>query len=127
MNPTDLSLSFASPAFLWALLLVPAALLAYVFAQRRRARYAVRFTNLELLASILPRVPAWRRHLPAALSLFAHALLGAGVAQPHALIPVPKDQATVVLVMDTSGSMAARDVAPTRMDAARNAAKTFLD
>src|SRR5688572_31095966 len=107
---TDLSLTFASPAFLWALLAVPAALLAYLFAQRRRARYAVRFTNLELLASVLPRVPAWRRHLPAAFSLLALATLVGGLAQPHALIPVPKDQATVVLVMDTSGSMAATDV-----------------
>src|SRR5688500_10806497 len=127
MSPTDMSLSFASPAFLWALLALPAALAAYVFAQRRRARYAVRFTNLELLATVMPRVPAWRRHLPAALSLLALATLVAGFAQPHALIPVPKDQATVVLVMDTSGSMAATDVQPTRMGAARQAAKTFLD
>src|SRR5687767_15399897 len=97
MSPTDMSLSFASPAVLWALLAVPAALAAYVFAQRRRARYAVRFTNLELLASVLPRVPAWRRHLPPALSLLALASLLGAVAQPHALIPVPKDQATVVL------------------------------
>ena len=127
MSPTDMSLSFAAPAFLWALLALPAALAAYVFAQRRRARYAIRFTNLELLASVMPRIPAWRRHLPAAFSLLALATLVAGFAQPHALIPVPRDQATVVMVMDTSGSMAATDVQPSRMGAARRAGKTFLD
>jgi Ca-activated chloride channel homolog len=121
------SLSFASPAFLWALLAVPALLAAYLLAQRRRARYAVRFTNVELLATLIPRSAAWRRHVPPALALLSLAALLAGFARPQALIPVPKDQATIVMVMDTSGSMAASDVEPTRMAAARQAGKSFVD
>src|SRR6266508_2994627 len=121
------SLTLSSPAPLWALVAVPLALGAYLLAQRRRARYAARFTNLELLATLIPRSARWLRHVPPALALLALATLLLGVARPQALIPVPKDQATIVMVMDTSGSMAAADVEPTRIGAARQAAKSFLD
>ncbi len=121
------SLTFASPALLWGLLALPLAGIAYVLAQRRQARYAVRFTNLELLATLVPRAPAWRRHLPPALALLALGAIVLSVARPHALIPVPKEQATVVMVMDTSGSMAAADVQPSRIAAAKQAGQTFLN
>lgn len=120
-------MTFLSPALLWGLLLIPAALAAYVMVQRRRTRYAIRFTNLDLLANLIPKRPAWRRHLPAALYLAALVSLLVSLARPQALVPVPKEQATVVMVMDTSGSMAASDVQPNRMTAARSAGKTFLD
>src|SRR3712207_6461033 len=98
-------IAFEYPVLLWGLLALPLALAAYLFAQRRRARYAVRFTNLDLLANVVQRSPGWRRHLPPALYLGALAALLLSLARPHATVPVPRDQATVMLVMDVSGSM----------------------
>jgi Ca-activated chloride channel family protein len=112
---------------LWALVLVPAALAAYLWSQRRRSRYVARFTNLNLLASVIPRTPGWRRHLPAALYLLAMVGLLLALARPQATVLVPKEQATVVLVMDVSGSMDAVDVAPTRLVAAVAGAERFVD
>jgi Ca-activated chloride channel homolog len=120
-------MSFAWPLALWSLLLVPLALAAYVAVQRRRARYAVRFTNLDLLANLVERMPAWRRHVPPTLALLALTALLVGVARPQATVDVPREQATVVLTMDTSGSMTATDVAPDRLQAARAAAQRFVD
>jgi Ca-activated chloride channel homolog len=112
---------------LWALLLVPVALAAYLFAQRRRSRYTVRFTNLDLLANVVSGTPGWRRHLPPALYLLALAALLTSLARPQALTLVPKEQATLVLVMDVSGSMNATDVQPTRLVAAQRAASGFVE
>ncbi|HZD37778.1 MAG TPA: VWA domain-containing protein [Actinomycetes bacterium] len=120
-------MSLEWPGFLWALALVPVAVLAYLLGQRRRTRYAVRFTNLDLLANVVSRSPGWRRHLPPALYLLALTGLLLSLARPQAVTLVPKEQATVMLVMDTSGSMNATDVAPSRMIAAEQAAKVFLD
>jgi Ca-activated chloride channel homolog len=120
-------MSLEWPGFLWALALVPVAVLAYLFAQRRRTRYAVRFTNLDLLANVVSRSPGWRRHLPPALYLLALTGLLLSLARPQAVTLVPKEQATVMLVMDTSGSMNATDVAPSRMIAAEQAATDFLN
>ena len=115
------------PSFLWALLLVPVAVAAYLLGQRRRTRYAVRFTNLDLLANVVTRSPGWRRHLPPALYLLALTGLLLSLARPQAVTLVPKEQATVMLVMDTSGSMNATDVAPSRMISAEQAALTFVN
>jgi Ca-activated chloride channel family protein len=121
-------MTFEWPLALLALLLVPLALVGWILVQRRRAKYALRFTNLELLAAVSDRTPSRvRRHVPALLILLALAALLASFARPHAVIKVPKEQATVILTMDVSGSMAAEGVEPTRMDAARTAAKSFLD
>ena len=119
-------MSLEWPGLLWALLLVPAALLAYLLGQRRRTRYAVRFTNLDLLANVVSRSPGWRRHLPPALYLLALTGLLLSLARPQAVTLVPKEQATIMLVMDTSGSMNATDVAPSRLIAAEQAAMVFL-
>jgi len=119
--------SFAAPVWLLALVLVPLALAAYLWAQRRRTRYAARFTNLDLLASVVRQGPDWRRHLPPALFLVALAVLLLAAARPEREVSVPKEQATVILVMDVSGSMMATDVEPSRLVAAREAANTFLD
>jgi Ca-activated chloride channel family protein len=119
-------MSLEWPGFLWALALIPAALLAYLFGQRRRTRYAVRFTNLDLLANVVSRSPGWRRHLPPALYLLALTGLLLSLARPQAVTLVPKEQATVMLVMDTSGSMNATDVAPSRLIAAEQAAAMFV-
>jgi Ca-activated chloride channel homolog len=120
-------MSFEWPLALFGLILVPLALAGYLLAQRRRMRYAARFTNLDLLANVVERSPGWRRHLPPALALLALAALLTGMARPQATIPVPREQATVILAMDTSGSMRATDVAPSRLVAARSAAESFLD
>ncbi|HEX2036986.1 MAG TPA: VWA domain-containing protein [Chloroflexota bacterium] len=120
-------MTFASPVLLWGLLLIPAAVAAYAIGQRRRTRFAVRFTNLDLLANLTARTPAWRRHVPPVLYLLALATLLLSLARPQAMVPVPKEEATVVMVMDTSGSMAATDVQPSRLLAARAAGRTFLD
>lgn len=120
-------MTFELPFLLWGLLLVPLALVAYVLAQRRRQQYAVRFTNLDLLASVVHRSPGWRRHIPSALYLLALTALLISLARPQAIVPVPREKATVMLVMDLSGSMDATDVEPTRMIAARRAAISFLD
>ena len=120
-------MTFAWPLALAALALVPLALGAYLLLQRRRMRYAVRFTNLDLLANVVDRRPRWRRHVPPALFLIALALLLVGVARPQVVMQTPDERATVVLAMDVSGSMEATDVAPTRLVAAQRAAGTFLD
>ena len=120
-------MTFASPLALAGLVLVPLALAGYVVAQRRRTRYAVRFTNLNLLANLVERAPGRRRHVPAALLLLSLAALVVALARPQVVIAVPREQGTVILTMDTSGSMNATDVAPSRMIAAREAAQGFVE
>ena len=115
-------MTFAEPLFLFALLLVPAALLLYRIVQRRRSRYVVRFTNVDLLGNLVPRTPAWRRHVPPALYLGAIAALVFALARPSMMVAVPREEATIILTMDVSGSMEATDVSPTRLDAAKEAA-----
>jgi Ca-activated chloride channel family protein len=120
-------MTFASPELLIALALVPLAVIGYLLIQRRRSRYAVRFTNVDLLANIAPKRPAWRRHLPPILYLAALAALAVALARPAMVVAVPKEQATVVLAIDVSRSMEATDVSPTRLGAAVAAATTFVD
>jgi Ca-activated chloride channel family protein len=120
-------MSFEWPVALLGLLVLPLAVVLYGLGQRRRARYAVRFTNLDLLADVVTKTPGWRRHLPPALFLLALGLLLLGLAKPQAIVPVTKEEARVVLVMDSSESMRATDVFPDRITAAREAAEAFLD
>jgi Ca-activated chloride channel homolog len=120
-------MDLASP--IWLLLLIPigALLVGYVVLQLRRAKYVARFSNAALLASIAPRRPGWRRHLTFALLLIALVVLTVGVARPTGKVLVPRDRATVMVAIDVSRSMQATDVAPTRIDAAKAAAKQFVD
>jgi Ca-activated chloride channel family protein len=119
-------MSFASPIALWALLLVPAAAAGYVLLQRRRVRESAQFVSPAMLPNVVDRVPGWRRHLPAALLLLAVAVFLVGFARPHATISERSEEATVVLAIDTSRSMGATDVAPTRLAAAQSSAHRFL-
>ncbi len=116
-------MSFREPALLAALALVPLALAAYVVSQRRGRRYAVRYTNLDVLASVAGRSPL--RHLPAALALLALAALALAIARPQRTVAAERREGTVVLVTDTSGSMRATDVPPDRLRAAKAAAREF--
>jgi Ca-activated chloride channel homolog len=119
-------MSFDRPLFLLALLAVPAAVGIYVLAERRRMRYAIRFTNLEVLASVAGRRP-WRRYVPLALFLLALTAVCLGVARPNHATMVSQDRATVILVVDVSRSMEAEDVKPSRLRAAEAAIRTFLN
>jgi Ca-activated chloride channel family protein len=120
-------MSFAWPVALWGLVLVLFALVAYLAVQRRRRRYVVRFTNLALLENVVAESPRWRRHVPPALTLLALGALVVGIARPEIAVAKPRQEATVILAMDRSGSMTATDVAPDRMTAAREAAASFAD
>jgi Ca-activated chloride channel homolog len=118
-------MSLGAPIYLLALLVIPLVALAYAVARRRRRRFAVRFPAASLFASI--RQPRLRRVLPAALLAGAAASLAVATAKPQATMHVPVEKASVVLVTDESGSMSATDVDPSRLEAARSAAKSFLD
>lgn len=118
---------FAAP---WALLLVvvPLALaVGYGLGQQRRSVYALRFTNLDLLDEVAPEKPGWKRHAPAFALLLALLALVLGLARPTRAAEVPVELATVVIAFDTSISMQAVDVAPSRLLAAQEAARVFLD
>lgn len=117
---------FAAPDRLLLLLAVAALAVAYLLLQRRRATYEARFADVDLLASVLPRRPGWRRHLPAALLLLTLVALTTGFAKPTADVRVPRAEATVVVALDVSASMTATDVAPSRIQAAKAAAQAFV-
>lgn len=119
-------MTFAWPLALLLLILIPLAVALYILAQSRRPKYAARFTNLDLLSNVVDKTPGWRRHVPAVLGLLALAALLTAVARPEWEHKVPKQEATVVLVTDISGSMTATDIAPTRMAAAQEAGHTLV-
>src|SRR5215469_17401300 len=111
-------MSFSSPVWLLALLLVPAALEAQRLARRRARRYALRFPAVPTVVQALGKGPDWRRYIPIAALLAAIASLSVAMARPHVTTRVPVREASVMLVLDRSGSMDADDVQPTRLDAA---------
>jgi Ca-activated chloride channel family protein len=117
--------SFDHPLLLTTLLVVPLALGLYRILVRRRMRYAVRYTNVDVLALVAGGRP-WRRYATGAIFLLAIALLCVAVSRPHIRSTVTSDRATIVLVLDVSGSMQAVDVKPTRLAAAQKAIHTFL-
>src|SRR6185437_13978275 len=119
------NVSFQWPLFLWLLLLVPLLVAAYIFIINRRKKSAFRYSNLALVKEAAEG-PGWRRHVPPALMLSAFSILLLAMARPSAEVRLPSRVATVMLVMDVSGSMRATDVNPSRIMAAENAAKTYI-
>ena len=120
-------MTFSSPwALLW-LLVVPALVVLYIVHQRRRLRYAERWASPSLIPNLVDRFPGRRRYIPIAILLAALAALIVGVARPHATVSVPREEATVMLAIDTSRSMGATDVNPSRLAAAQNAANRLVD
>ncbi|MBO0884908.1 MAG: VWA domain-containing protein, partial [Mycobacterium sp.] len=101
--------------------------LVYVLAQRRRVRHMLRFSNMGQLEQVAPNRPGLLRHVPVALLLIGLLLLTVAAAGPTAVKRVPRNRATVVLVMDVSLSMQATDVPPTRLQVAQQAGKKFVD
>lgn len=118
---------FLAPGRLW-LLLVPALLLAaYVALQLiGKQRYAVRFSNVDLLDKIAPARPGWRKHLLAGLMILALICAVIGLARPRAEVDVATKSATIMLAIDVSLSMEADDVDPNRVQSAEAAAKKFV-
>jgi Ca-activated chloride channel homolog len=121
-------MTFGHPLLLLSLLAIPLGLLAYhLAARRRRMKYAVRYTNVDVLAAVVAAGRPWRRWAATGVFLAALAVLCFAVSRPHVHRLVASDNATVVLVLDVSGSMQAVDVKPTRLVAAQRALRTFLD
>ena len=120
-------MSFFAPDRLWLLAAVAALAGLYLAALRRKRRYGVRFSNVALVDKVAPRGPGWRRHLPAAAFLAMLCVLVVAFARPAANAKVPRERATVLVALDVSNSMAATDVEPNRLEAAKSAALAFVD
>jgi Ca-activated chloride channel family protein len=120
-------MTFDRPLALLSLVALAALVAAYVRLERRRPRYVVSFTNVDVLRAVAPRRSRHLRHVGAALVATSLALLCVAVAGPHVRRTMPVENATVMLVVDTSRSMLSSDVRPTRLDAAKAAAETFLE
>lgn len=120
-------MEFRAPEFLWLLFLVPLLAGAYILAMRRRNRYALRYASLSLVKDALGKGPGWRRHIPPALFLLGVTVMLVAAARPTGTITLLKHQATVILAIDVSGSMRATDMRPTRMEAAKAAARAFVE
>jgi Ca-activated chloride channel family protein len=119
-------MTFLAPNRLWLLVGVAAVVGAYAVLQQRRRHYAVRFTNVDLLSSLAPRRPGWRRHVAAGCLIAALAAMTVAFSRPTRVVRVPRSEATVMLAIDTSGSMAADDVTPSRLVAAQKSATEFV-
>jgi Ca-activated chloride channel family protein len=120
-------MTFEWPLALIALVLVPVLLALYIRRDRKRREDAARFTTPALLPNLVDAAPGWRRHVPLALLLAALTAMLVGIARPHAEVNVPREEAAVILAIDTSLSMTAEDVKPTRLEAARDAARAFVE
>src|SRR5436190_17023293 len=121
-------MNFGHPLLLLTLLVIPVGIVLYLLvARRRRMRYAVRYTNVDVLAAVVATGRPWRRWIASGVFLLALATLCVAVSRPHVHKLVVSDNATVVLVLDVSGSMQAIDVKPTRLAAAQRALHIFLD
>ena len=110
-------MTFQAPLLLGLLAVVPLVAAVYVLQQRRAKKFAVRYTNVDLLLAVAGR--SWTRHIPALLALLALAALLVALARPQRTVAAERREATVMLVFDTSGSMLATDVQPSRLAASR--------
>jgi len=119
-------MTFLWPSALWLLLLLPAAVAAYIFLLRRKSKAAVVYPNLAFVKAAMGGQQRWRRHLPPALFLASLAAMLVALARPAAVVTLPAQHETVILAIDVSGSMKADDVKPTRLAAAQAAAKAFI-
>ena len=118
---------FEAPDRLWLLLIVPVLLVAYIIIVRKRSTQGMRYTNTTILGRVLAKQSQWLRHVIVALSMLSLLALGLAWARPDGIEQVPRERATVVMVMDVSWSMTATDVPPSRLDAAKAAAIEFVN
>ncbi len=120
-------MTFLWPEFLWLLLAVPLLVAAYVLILRRKRKAALRYANLGMVKEAMGGGQRLRRHVPPLLFLLALTLMIAAIARPAAVVRLPSQHETVILSMDVSGSMRAKDVDPDRLTAAQVAAKAFVN
>jgi Ca-activated chloride channel family protein len=120
-------MTFESPWMLGLLVAVPAMVAAYVRSRRRRSQRVVALAEQGLVATPATSRMRVRRHLPFALFAAALTLLLVGMARPHTSVKIPKREGTVILALDVSNSMQADDIKPTRIEAAKAAARAFVD
>ena len=118
-------MEFLWPGFLFLLVLIPLLVGLYIWMLRRR-RFALRYSSLELVRAALPKKSNWRRHLPVVLFLLGLACLVFALGRPVAILSLPTNQTTIILTMDVSGSMRSRDIPPSRLQAAEEAAFSFI-
>ncbi|SMO68688.1 VWA domain-containing protein [Propioniciclava tarda] len=123
MNLDDV---FLNPERLWWWIVVPVMVALYIWIMRRKRRTAMRYTNTAVLGAVIPRQSQWRRHLAVAMSLASLVTIIAAWARPNGVERVPRERATIVLVIDVSQSMRATDVKPNRLDAAKQLSKEFV-
>ena len=114
------------PGFIYLLVLIPLIILAYVWILRRRRRYVVRYSSLSLIRAAIPKYAWLRRHLPFALFLLGLAGLIIAMTRPVSIISVPTNQTTIILALDVSRSMCSNDIPPNRLEAAKDAALSFV-
>jgi Ca-activated chloride channel homolog len=120
-------MSFLWPTSLFFLVAVPVLLGLYIWSQRRRRKYALRYASLSLVKEALGRGPGIRRHIPPALYLLSVAFMLFALARPITVVKVPSQEGTVILAIDVSMSMRATDIKPDRITAAKEAAKAFVE
>ena len=123
MNLDDV---FLNPERLWWWIVVPVLVALYIWIMRRKRRTGMRYTNTAVLGAVIPRQSQWRRHLAVAMSLASLVTIIAAWARPNGVERVPRERATIVLVIDVSQSMRATDVKPNRLDAAKQLSKEFV-
>ena len=114
------------PESLLLLGLIPLLIVAYIWMLRRRRRYAVRYSSLALVREALPGKSRWRRHVPFALFVLAVTALVIAMSRPAAIVTVPTSQTTIILAIDVSRSMCSTDIKPNRLEAAKDAALSFI-
>ncbi len=119
-------MTFLWPGLLWLLLALPLLVAAYVLILRRKRKAALRYANLAMVKDAMGAGQRLRRHVPPLLFLVSLALMIAAIARPAAVVQLPSQHETVILSMDVSGSMRAKDVEPDRLSAAQAAAKAFV-
>lgn len=115
------------PGFLYLWILIPVLILIYILILRRRKPFAVRYSSLSLIRDALPKQSQWRRHLPFALFLIALSSLTVAMTRPTSTIKVPASNSTIILAIDVSRSMCSTDILPSRLEAAKSAALTFVE
>jgi Ca-activated chloride channel family protein len=119
-------MTFLWPEFLWLLVLVPVLIAAYLHILRRKRKTALRYASLSMVREAMGAAQRIRRHVPPLLFLVALIVMIAAVARPAAVVRLPSQHETIILSLDVSGSMRAKDVEPDRITAAQTAAKTFV-
>jgi Ca-activated chloride channel homolog len=119
-------MTFSAPVVLLGLVAIPVLIWWYTGQQRQRAQAARAFAAPVLTPSVAPRQPGWRRHAPMVVFAIAIAVLIVAAARPQRTVAVPVDGGAIMLANDTSSSMTATDVRPSRLAAAQQAAERFL-